>query len=468
MVRILIAICLSGAALWAQSFTASVTGTVTDSTGGVIPQATIVAVNTATNGRTMARTDAAGNYTILQLSPGTTRWKYRRPVSKNYLAKVGGTGSAAAGRASKSVLTRGRVSENGDRDENASRLETVSSTVGKVVDNRAILNLPLNTRNVYSLIYLTPGVGGSIGNNYNSLSYSINGARASLMETMVDGVTGGHPTVQGYSGISVFPSVDAIDEFKVMGADYSAEFGRSLGSIVNVVFKSGTNQWHGAAYEFLRNSVLDANDFFANSRGAETRQLQAQPVRRLIERSRSARIRRSSSFPSKTCASAISVPLADRAHPVQRQGDFSQTFAANGQQIRIFDPFTTRENPAGGFIRDQFPGNIIPANRILAVSRNIVNYFPLPTGTGNTVTNAQNYYHAGSHSLNLNNYAFRFDHNIMTRKSSSFATPIATTKTCRRCSSPPTSRLAEGRIIQQDYMRNFVGSYTNTLSPIRS
>ena len=75
------------------------------------------------------------------------------------------------------------------------------------------------------MIYLTPGVGGSIGNAYNSLSYSINGARASLMETLVDGVTGGHPTVQGYSGISVFPSVDAIDEFKVMGADYSAEFG---------------------------------------------------------------------------------------------------------------------------------------------------------------------------------------------------------------------------------------------------
>jgi hypothetical protein len=72
--------------------------------------------------------------------------------------------------------------------------------------------------------------------------------------------------VNGFNGISVFPSVDAIEEFKLLGADYPAEFGRSLGSVLNVVFKSGTNQWHGSAYEFLRNSALDANDFFNNRR----------------------------------------------------------------------------------------------------------------------------------------------------------------------------------------------------------
>jgi len=94
-------------------------------------------------------------------------------------------------------------------------------------------NLPLNTRNVYSLIYLTPGVSGSIGNNYNSLSYAINGARSSMMDTIIDGVSAAHPTVQGYSGISVFPSVDAIDEFKVQAQNFSAEFGRSGGAILH-------------------------------------------------------------------------------------------------------------------------------------------------------------------------------------------------------------------------------------------
>src|SRR3989440_29276 len=141
------------------------------------------------------------------------------------------------------------------------------STIGDVVNNHAILNLPLNTRNIYSLIYLTPGVAGSIGNDYNSLSYSVNGARGSSMETMVDGATGGFPTVNGYFGIGVFPSVDAISEFKMMNSNYSAEFGRSLGNVVNVIFKSGTNAYHGSGYEFLRNSALDANTFFSNARG---------------------------------------------------------------------------------------------------------------------------------------------------------------------------------------------------------
>ena len=99
------------------------------------------------------------------------------------------------------------------------------------------------------------------------MSYSINGARASMMDTLIDGATASHPTVQGSSGISAFPSIDAIGEFKVLGSNYAAEYGRSAGSVLNVVFKSGTNSLHGSAYEFLRNSVLDANNFFSNARG---------------------------------------------------------------------------------------------------------------------------------------------------------------------------------------------------------
>jgi hypothetical protein len=349
--------------------------------------------------------------------------------------------------------------------EETSRLETDSSVVGQVVDNRAILNLPLNTRNVYSLIYLTPGVGGSIGNNYNSLSYSINGARASLMETLVDGVTGGHPTVQGYSGISVFPSVDAIEEFKVMGADYSAEFGRSLGSIVNVVFKSGTNRWHGSAYEFLRNSYLDANDFFANSRGAKLASFKRHQFGAILN----GPVRKDKTFflasledlrQKDFSSTTTTVPTA-----LQKQGDFSQTLASNGQLIRIFDPFSTRANPAGGYIRDQFPGNVIPSNRILTVSSNVARYFPNANTPGNTVTNASNYYNQGSHELNLNNYAFRVDHNltdaqkIFARYSDRYDEDVPAMLF------PKDITAAEGRIIQKDFMRNFVGNYSNTLSP---
>jgi hypothetical protein len=121
-----------------------------------------------------------------------------------------------------------------------SLLEPTSSSVGKVVDNARIKALPLNTRNVYNLIFLTPGVAGTIGNSHNQVSYSINGVRGGLMETLVDGLSTDFPTVNGFHGISVFPSVDAVEEFKVQGGNYSAESGRSPGSVPNLVYKSGT------------------------------------------------------------------------------------------------------------------------------------------------------------------------------------------------------------------------------------
>jgi len=156
-------------------------------------------------------------------------------------------------------LTIGEVAESVQVTADAARLETENATLSKIVDNRAIINLPLNTRNVYNLVFLTPGVTGTVGNSYGDMRYSVNGARARTMDTMIDGVSAAHPTVNGFNGISVFPSVDAIEEFKLLSADYPAEFGRSLGSVLNVVFKSGTNRWHGTAFEFPRNSALNPN-----------------------------------------------------------------------------------------------------------------------------------------------------------------------------------------------------------------
>ena len=152
------------------------------------------------------------------------------------------------------------------------------------MDNRRIAELPLNTRNVYSLIYLTPGVAGTIGNAYGDLRYTINGARPRSSDTLIDGVTATFPTVTGGQGISVFPSVDAIQEFKVLGATFPAEFGRSLGSVVNVAYKSGSNNFHGSGYEFLRDSALDSKNYFQKLRGETAGRFLPAPVRRLRRR----------------------------------------------------------------------------------------------------------------------------------------------------------------------------------------
>ena len=449
--------------LLAQSFTGSILGTIKDATGAVVPQATVVITNTATNTRTEARPDAGGNYIAPLLPPGQYRIEVEAPGFKKSV-REGIVLQVQQQARVDLALAVGAVTESIVVAADVPLLETTTSSIGKVVDNRRIRNLPLNTRNVYSLIYLTPGVTGGIGNNYNSLSYSINGARASFMETIVDGITATHPTVQGYSGISVFPSVDAIEEFKVQASNYSAEFGRSAGSVLNVVFKSGSNQLHGSAYEFLRNSVLDANNFFDNRRGqalASFRRSQyGGTVSGPLRRDRtffmgSYEGLRQSSFSSLT----TTVPTL-----LERQGDFSRTLAANGQQIRIFDPFTTRASGAG-FVRDPFTANVVPVSRFDPVAVNAMKYYPPPNAPGNTVTNQQNYYRSGSLRLDTDNYDVRMDHNI------SNSQKFFARYSHRHVSNTPPNLfpedlgMAQGRTTEENRARNAVADYTRTLSP---
>ena len=243
------------ASVVAQSFTGAILGTVQDSTGAHVPGVTVVVINAGTNARHEVTTDAAGSYAAQLLPPGIYKVEASAPGFKKFL-QDGITLQVQQQARVNILLSVGEVTESVMVSADAALLETASSTIGKVVDNRRIVNLPLNTRNVYSLIFLTPGVAGSVGNNYGDMRYAVNGARARQMDTLVDGVSASHATVTGFSGISVFPSVDAIEEFKVMGANYPAEYGRSMGSVLNVVFKAGTNKLHGSAYEFLRNSKL--------------------------------------------------------------------------------------------------------------------------------------------------------------------------------------------------------------------
>jgi len=455
---------IASAILLSQSITSSLIGTVHDNSGAVVPNATVTAVNLATNARSEAQTDSAGNFVLLQLKPGSYTVEISAPGFKKYVRSGLVLELQQQARLDAS-LEVGQLSEAITVTADASTLETTTSTIGDVVNNHAILNLPLNTRNIYSLIYLTPGVAGGIGNDYNSLSYSVNGARGTSMETMVDGATGGFPTVNGYFGIGVFPSVDAIGEFKMMDSNYSAEFGRSLGNVVNVIYKSGTNAFHGSAYEFLRNSALDANSFFSNSRGVALPSFKRHQfggvVNGPIIKDKtfflfSLEDLRQNAFQSVT----TTVPTVP-----QRQGDFSQTLAANGQQIRIFDPFTTRANPAGGYIRDAFAGNVVPMARINPVSANLVKYFPLPNTTGNAPTNANNYYNTGGHINDINSWDVRIDHNLTStqrifgRYSDRFSNDLPASLF------PKDTGIAEGVINQKNYMRNAVLDYTNTISP---
>jgi hypothetical protein len=402
----------SAASLAAQASTGSLLGTVKDTDGAVLPGVTVVAINAGTNARSETATDGSGAYIISNLPPG----RYRLEASLQGFKQFVQDGIVLQVQQQALVdvaLQVGVLNETVSVVANASVLDATTSAVGKVVDNARIQSLPLNTRNIYSLIYLTPGVQGSIGNSHNQVGYSINGVRGGLMETLVDGISAAFPTVNGFHGVSVFPSVDAVQEFKVQAGSYSAEYGRSLAGVLNLVYKSGTNQVHGSAFEFYRNSAFDANTYFGKQRNVPLADFDRSQFGGMtggpIQTDRtffmvSYEGLRQNSFREVT----TTVPTA-----AQRAGDFSATRGANGQQIVIYDPLTTRANANGtGNVRDPFQGNRIPRERMDPVALNVLKYWPEPNQPGDPVTGANNFYASGSAQVQTDNFDVRIDRNL--------------------------------------------------------
>ena len=446
--------------------TAQVTGIITDSSAASVPGASITVTNADTGINRKAISTEDGNYTIPLLPPGTYNIQVQkegfRAITQSDLnlqleqvARLNFT--LEIGQLTEQVNISGAA---------ASLLESETSSIGKVVDNRRIGDLPLNTRNVYSLIFLTPGVAGSIGNNYGDLNYSVNGARPRAMDTLIDGLTASFPTVNGGAGISVFPSVDAIQEFKVMGATYPAEFGRSQGSVLNVVYKSGTNDLHGSTYEFLRNSVFDANNFFENRRGSKLGSFKRSQFGGTL----GGPIKHDKAFfmfsyeglrERSFRTSTFTVPTL-----LERQGDFSKTFAQNGQLIRVFNPFTTRRNPSGsGFIRDPFLDNRIPSSMMDPVALNVLKYYPLPNQPGEPITGRNNYSSSGSQAINIDNYDVRIDHRFSDQRTFFARYSHRFTESAPPKFFPEPITIAEGRVIEENHGRNVVAEYTHIFSP---
>jgi Carboxypeptidase regulatory-like domain/TonB dependent receptor len=463
LLHALFVLTLLGQMLGAQTFTATLTGTAKDPSGSPVSGARIAIINTATNQRIEMISAADGNYTATQLQPGTYRVEVTAIGFKN-LTRDGIVLQINQQAQLDLHLEVGDVGERVEVKGDVSLLETESSSVGTVVDNKLITNLPLNTRNVYSLVFLTPGVAGSVNNTYGGTSYSVNGVRPSLMDTLVDGVSAAIPTVNGFTGITVFPSIDAVQEFKILAQNFPAEYGRSLGSVMNIIFKSGTNQIHGAAFEFLRNSVLDANNFFSNRNGTDLSSFKRNQFGSMI----SGPIRSDKTFflfnYEGLRERSYDTTLTSVPTQLQRSGDFSQTFAPNGQLIRIYDPFSLPPAGTPNAVRTQFPNNVIPANRIDPVAAKVISYYPLPNVPGNALTGANNYFQAGSHPLNIDQGDVRIDHNI-TEAQHLFG------RYSRRFQEdapaqlfPSNVAVAEGQSNNQNSVNAGVIGYTNSLS----
>lgn len=267
--------------LLAQTTSASVTGLVVDSAGALIQNASVKAVNDATGVVTSTKTNNEGVYYLMSLEPGT----YRIQVEKNgfkTLIKPDITLNVQDARALNFTLPVGATSETVTVEGGGMTINTTDGTVSTVVDRQFAENLPMNGRSFQTLIELTPGTVVTPSTQNDSGQFSINGQRASSNYWMVDGVSanfgigtgipgngaaGALPSFSVLGGTNSLVSVDALQEFRIQTSTYAPEFGRTPGGQISILTRSGTNQFHGTLFDYFRNDVLDANDWFADQQG---------------------------------------------------------------------------------------------------------------------------------------------------------------------------------------------------------
>jgi hypothetical protein len=392
----------------AQAVTGTLLGTVTDSTGGVVAGAKVTITHVGTGLTRVVKTDANGEYTAPQLPTG----------SYTILVEMDGFKTSATSGIDLGVDQRvkidvglevGALTEAVTIQASTPLLQSASSELGTTVTTEQIKALPLNGRNFVSLTRTVPGVlRGNIGANIDgagslawraSASFSANGQRARDNNFMLDGVDNNETWLQT---VVIFPGVEALDEFKLQTSTYSAEYGRSMGGVVNLQIKSGSNAMHGSAFEFLRNDAFDANNFFNNRAGRPKPDFSQNQFGGTLG---------GAIFKDKTFffgdyqghrENQGQTFLSTVPTLKMRAGDFSEITRP------IYDPLTGQP----------FAGNIIPADRIDTVAANILDQlYPTPNTAGRTGNGGQtidNYLINPVKHRQDNQFDVKIDHNVST------------------------------------------------------
>ena len=365
----------------------SIQGTVLDNSGAVVPGATVTATNVATGVATTRVTTAAGVYSVSPLPPGEYQVEVRlegfqpyvrEPVLVDALAVVG----------LNVTLTVGGVAQEVTVSATAPALRTADARLGQTIRNDIYTALPLvmNTggpRDPTAFMFLMPGVQ-SIGRWGNVM-----GGQDFANDTYVEGVPITNAVVQGEGrNLSFGISVEAVDQFQVETSGTAVMYNGQGAS--NYVVKSGTNTFRGSAFEFFRHKALDSKSFFAATKPDDNQHEYGFTLGGPIRRNRMFFFVAYDGYRDRrqTESRLVSIPTL-----AMRSGDFSAL------PVPIYDPTTTRPNPNGtGFVRDPFPGNIIPANRISPISRALQSHLPEPTNAG-----LQNNYLGGNLPIGFNN-----------------------------------------------------------------
>lgn len=278
MMRILAAAMFLLACTAFAAVTGSIQGRVTDTTGSVVPGAAVTVTNTGTNISSSTRTNADGSYSFPDLAVGTYDIQIRSPQFSAF-RETGIVLNVNAALRIDAALHVGPVSQSVTVQANAVHVQTISTQLGQVIGSTMMTSIPLNGRSYTDLLALQPGVipqstQGQYGTNsysnappsggLDSGALSISGARGSSNGFMVNG---GNVMEQMANGTAIIPNIDSIAEFRIITNNFDAEYGHYSGGVVNVITKSGTNQFHGDLFEFLRNTNLDARNYYSPTRG---------------------------------------------------------------------------------------------------------------------------------------------------------------------------------------------------------
>lgn len=363
------------ASLFAQA-TGTIHGTVSDSTGAVVPGVSVTITNTGTNLTRVVAADEAGRFVAPQLPVGTYSVKVEKAGFATFV-QTGITLQVNTNVQANPVLNPRASSEQVTVSSDAVMVQATTTNLMQVVDARRIEDLPLNGRNILQLMSLSAGVadrgavGGTqqintIGGGQYSNPVSINGARGNATNFLLDNADNN----DGYTNIAEpYPNPDAIQEFSIQTSTFDAQYGRQVGGVVNAVTRSGTNQFHGTAFDFLRNYKMNARNFFSGRDALKRNQYGGTfggPV--MVPNLYNGKDKTFFFFSYQGTQQRVASPGALRTAPSEamKQGDFSSWLGANGTGA-IHDPLAPTQ---------YFPRNIIPPSRFDPVAKGLLNYIP--------------------------------------------------------------------------------------------
>jgi hypothetical protein len=406
---------------YAQQGRGIILGTVSDSTNSVIAGAKVSVVDVDTNNTVVTETNKDGYYTTPPLVVG----KYRVTVEHAGFKKAVRSGIVLQvdDKAELNIqMDLGSATESVIVTADAPMINTENGSLGQVIENAFVSDLPLDGGNALALVLLAPDVHSNAGpvqsgfaDRGTSLSdLSINGGPNAANNLLVDGMVAQNSY---YPDLNANLGVDAVQEFKVQSGSMSAEYGFTLGGVINMATKSGTNAYHGGASEFFRNDFLDARNAFSivrppyryNQYGASI----GGPV--ILPKLYNGR-NRTFFFVNWGQYNYITYgnSITSTPPPEQRTGNFSDLYGSTGKLIPIYDPLTTAVNPSGsGYVRTPFPGNIIPQSRLDPVAQAINALYPAPNITpSNAFTQSNNYLSVNKGMQNMQQYTLRTDERI--------------------------------------------------------